>query len=35
MEAWCDHCEEEQQIVKTVSWQPNLCEECGNSIKST
>ncbi len=35
MEAWCDHCGERREVVKTVSWQSNLCAECGNPIEET
>jgi hypothetical protein len=29
---YCDYCGTEQAIVVTVSWQENVCEECGNPI---
>lgn len=34
MEAWCNYCEKEQPVVETVSWQPDLCAECGNPIQA-
>jgi uncharacterized Zn finger protein len=35
MEVWCDYCGDEQEVVKTVSWQPNHCAECGNQIEAS
>ncbi len=34
MQKLCKYCGQEQPIVETVSWQLNLCSECGNSIES-
>jgi hypothetical protein len=32
--AYCAICEEEQEIVKTVSWQSDTCAVCGNDIET-
>ncbi|SEO20609.1 hypothetical protein SAMN04487948_10179 [Halogranum amylolyticum] len=32
--AYCTICGEEQEIVKTVSWQADTCAICGNNIET-
>lgn len=28
-------CESEQEIIKTVDWQPDMCASCGTDIPNT
>lgn len=34
MQKYCSHCEGEREIVRTVSWQEDICKECGNEIRA-
>lgn len=31
---YCSQCQEEQEVVQTVSWQPDICKVCGTPIDS-
>jgi len=32
MEQYCPHCGDQQEVIQTVSWQANVCQNCGNDI---
>ena len=34
MELWCDYYQDEQQVVKTVSWHLDQCAEYGNPVET-
>lgn len=31
--SYCETCEAERQVVKTVGWQPDVCKDCGNPVE--
>ncbi|SDN31512.1 hypothetical protein SAMN05192554_12638 [Haloarchaeobius iranensis] len=31
--AYCEACEGERKVVKTVGWQADVCADCGNEIE--
>ena len=33
MEQYCPQCGEKQEVVKTVTWQANVCQSCGNEVE--
>lgn len=30
--AYCPYCDQEQDLISTVPWQPNTCAVCGNPL---
>lgn len=31
-EAFCLYCQEPCEVIRTVSWQADICKECGNDL---